>query len=152
MVSVPDLAERSSRSNFKHFTASPTRWGDCDMFGHVNNVQFARYYESGRLEYFREVLDLEAGPSPEETLIIADINISFLKQINHPTALEIGSRISRIGTSSFDFEAAIFAPQSDEPYSTARATCVWFDYPANGSRPVPDAVRCAIQQFEGRKL
>ena len=44
--------ERYLRPGFRFFTPTPTRWGDCDMFGHVNNVQFVRYYESGRLDYF----------------------------------------------------------------------------------------------------
>ena len=74
----PDL-ERFVRSEFRFFSPSPTRWGDCDMFGHINNVQFVRYYETGRLDYFRRVLDLEAGPNPKEALIVADLQISFLQ-------------------------------------------------------------------------
>ena len=141
--------ERFSRGEFRHFTPTPTRWGDCDMFGHVNNVQFVRYYESGRLDYFRQVLDMEAGPNPQQTLIIADIHVSFIQQINHPCALEVGSRISRLGNSSFDFEAAIFAPAEDQSRSTARAACVWFDYRAGRSLPIPATARETIQQFEG---
>ncbi len=136
------------RENFRLFTPSPTRFGDCDMFGHVNNVQFARYYESGRLDYFDRVLDLRASAEPQQTLIIADIHILFLQQINHPCALEVGSRIGRLGNSSFDFEAAIFAPGENRPRSTARATCVWFDFGANRSLPIPDSARSIIQQFE----
>ena len=119
------------------------------MFGHVNNVQFVRYYETGRLDYFRRVLDLEAGPNPEETLIIADLQVSFLQQINHPCALEVGVRISRLGNSSFDFETALFGPGETMPRSTARAACVWFDYRNNKSVPIPASVRSIIQQFEG---
>jgi acyl-CoA thioester hydrolase len=147
-----NLLERFTRGGFRHFTPSPTRWGDCDMFGHINNVQFVRYYESGRLDYFRQVLDMETGSGPQQTLIIADIHVNFLKQINHPCALEVGSRISRLGNSSFDFEAAIFAPGENEPYSTARAACVWFDYQANRSMPIPDAARQTIRDFEGLDL
>ena len=137
------------RATFRLFTPSPTRFGDCDMFGHVNNVQFARYYESGRLDYFDRVLDLRASAEPAQTLIIADIHILFLQQINHPCALEVGSRIGRLGNSSFDFEAAIFAPGESRPRSTARATCVWFDFAADHSMPIPDFARSIIQQFEG---
>ena len=147
-VVKPEL-ERFARREFRHFTPSPTRWGDCDMFGHVNNVQFVRYYETGRLDYFRRVLDIEAGPNPEETLIIADLQVSFLQQINHPCELEVGSRISRLGNSSFDFETALFAPGEDHPRSTARAVCVWFDYRNNKSAPIPASARSIIQQFEG---
>ena len=140
---------RFSRDEFRFFTATPTRWGDCDMFGHVNNVQFVRYYESGRLDYFHRLLELDTGPEVVNSLIIADIHVSFLRQINHPCALEVGSRISRLGNSSFDFEAAIFAEGDDEPYSTATAACVWFNYRDNQSQPIPPAQRAIIKQFEG---
>ena len=94
------------RDGFRFFTATPTRWGDCDMFGHVNNVQFVRYFESGRLDYFHRLLELASGPDVVNSLIIADIHVTFLRQIHHPSALEVGTRISRLGNSSFDFEAA----------------------------------------------
>jgi len=142
-------AGRYLRGDFRFYTSTPTRWGDCDMFGHVNNVQFVRYYESGRLDYFHRLLDMEAGPDVHHSLIIADIHVTFLRQIHHPCALEVGSRISRLGHSSFDFEAAIFAPGDDEPFSSAKAACVWFNFRDNHSMPIPPAEREIIQQFEG---
>ncbi len=141
--------EQYLRPGFRFFTATPTCWGDCDMFGHVNNVQFVRYYESGRLDYFHRLLDMTAGPEVHNSLIIADIHVTFLRQIHHPCALEVGSRISRLGNSSFDFEAAIFAPGDDAPYSTSKAACVWFNYRDNRSMQIPPAEREIIQQFEG---
>lgn len=119
------------------------------MFGHVNNVQFVRYYESGRLDYFHRLLELNSGADVVNSLIIADIHVTFLRQIHHPCALEVGTRISRLGNSSFDFEAAIFAEGDEEPYSTASAACVWFNFRDNCSTPIPAAERAIIQQFEG---
>ena len=148
-VAEATRVELYTRPDFRFFTATPTRWGDCDMFGHVNNVQFVRYYESGRLDYFHRVLEMPAHYDPQQTLIIADIHVTFLRQIHHPCALEVGSRISRLGNSSFDFEAAIFAPGDDKPYSTAKAACVWFDYQANHSLSIPPRERATIQKFEG---
>jgi acyl-CoA thioester hydrolase len=141
--------DRFHRRSFRFFTPTPTRWGDCDRFGHVNNVQFLRYYESGRLDYFHRLLELSTGPDVVNSLIIADIHVTFLRQINHPGALEVGSRISRLGNSSFDFEAAIFSENEDEPYSTATAACVWFNFRDNHSTPIPVAEREVIKQFEG---
>ena len=139
---------RFYRQSFRFFTPTPTRWGDCDMFGHVNNVQFVRYYESGRLDYFHRLLELDTGPEVVNSLIIADIHVTFLRQIHHPSALQVGSRISRLGNSSFDFEAAIFNADQDEPYSTATAACVWFNFRDNHSTPIPAAEREVIKQFE----
>jgi acyl-CoA thioester hydrolase len=75
--------------------------------------------------------------------------VTFLSQVHHPCALEVGSRISRLGNSSFDIESGVFAPGEDRPASIARATSVWFDYAENCSRPIPQAARETIQQFEG---
>ena len=139
---------RFGRDGFRFFTPTPTRWGDCDRFGHVNNVQFVRYYESGRLDYFHRLLQLDTGPDVVNSLVIADIHVTFLRQINHPADLEVGSRISRLGNSSFNFEAAIFNENEDEPYSTATAACVWFNFRDNHSTPIPVAERETIKQFE----
>ena len=142
-------AARYRRDCFRLFTESPTRWGDCDAFGHINNVLYSRYYESGRLDYFRRVLGLESIAGASDSLIIADLYVTFLRQLHHPCALEVGSRISRLGSSSFDFEAAIFVPGDDAAYSTAQATCVWFSFRDNHSLPIPSAQRATIEQFEG---
>lgn len=142
-------ADQFRRERFHFFTASPTRWGDCDAFGHVNNVQFVRYYESGRLDYFQRVLGLEPIAGAPNSLIIADIYVTYLRQIHHPGALEVGTRICRLGNSSFDFEAAIFAADDDAACSTAQATCVWFNFRDNHSAPIPPAERAIIKQFEG---
>ena len=137
------------RDGFRFFTPTPTRWGDCDMLGHINNVEYLRYYESGRLDYFHRVLDIVTGGEPDESLILADIQVTFLRQIHHPTELEVGTRINRLGNSSFTIDSAIFAPDEDEPRSAARAVSVWFDYRADRSKPIPPEARRIIRQFEG---
>ena len=84
-----------------------------------------------------------------DSLVIADIYVTFLRQIHHPSALEVGTRICRLGNRSFDFAAAIFAPDDDTACSTAQATCVWFNFRDNHSAPIPSSERAIIQQFEG---
>ena len=137
------------RREFRFFTPTPTRWGDCDMLGHVNNVEYLRYYESGRLDYFHRVLDIDTGRALQENLILADIQVTFLRQIHHPAALEVGTRVSRMGSSSFTIDCAIFAPGEDEPRSLSRAISVWFDYRSGRSKPIPAENRRIIEKFEG---
>lgn len=137
------------RPGFKFFTPTPTRWGDCDMLGHINNVEYLRYYESARLDYFQQVLGVSPGTGPGDSVILADIHVTFLSQVHHPCALEVGTRISRLGNSSFEVESGVFVPGEERPASIARASSVWFDYAENRSRPIPRAARETIQQFEG---
>ena len=141
--------DRFLRSGFRLFTPTPTRWGDCDMLGHINNVEYLRYYESGRLDYFHRVLGISTGVEPGESLILADIQVTFLQQVHHPCALEVGTRVGRLGNSSFEVESGVFVPGEDRPASISRATSVWFDYESNRSRRIPAASRDIIQRFEG---
>ena len=151
--SIPRVdPDRFKRERFRFFTPVSSRWGDCDMFGHVNNVRFLSYYETARLDYFEKVLQQGIGPNPKEALIVADIHINYLKQMHHPCQFEVATRIGRLGNSSFDVEAAIFAVSDSSQYSVVRVGCVWFDYRANRSIRIPDSARQTIQQFEETNL
>ena len=60
------------------------------------------------MEDARVALFSRWGINYKETgLIVAGIKIDYLQQIEHPSKLEIGSRISRLGTKSFDLESVI---------------------------------------------
>ena len=143
------MSDDLTRAHYRYWLPIATRWGDNDMLGHVNNVQFLRYFETARLDYLRQVLGFSPGAATGDSVILADIRVTFLGQVHHPCALEVGTRISRLGNSSFDFEAAIFAPGDDAAWSTASATCVWFNFRDNHSTPIPPDARQTIQQFEG---
>ena len=81
-----------------------TRWRDLDAFQHINNATILSYMEDARVALFSRW-----GINYKETgLIVAGIKIDYLQQIEHPSKLEIGSRISRLGTKSFDLESVIF--------------------------------------------
>ena len=138
-----------SREDFRFFSQLPTRWGDCDMMGHINNVILILYLSSGRLDYLKHQLNLDMNASSREGVIIAGIEVSFLHQVNHPAQLEVGTRVSRLGNSSLDFDSAIFLPSESEPALTSKATLVWFDYRENTSLRVPQAAHDQITQFEG---
>lgn len=136
------------RSDFRYFTDMSTRWGDADALGHINNTLYARYYESGRVAYCSEILQMDFVHQMPTGVILADIKIAYIQQLHHPAELEIGSRISRIGNSSLDLDAAIFIKSEDQPISTSRAVVVWFDYKTNHTQAVPTDIREKLMQYE----
>lgn len=135
-------------SDFNHFLQENTRWGDADMLGHINNVLYARYYESARTSYLREVLDIDFINADKTGIILADMKIAYLKQLHHPASMNIGARISRLGSSSLHLDAAVFIQGEDQPISTSRATLVWFDYAQNKTIRIPEPDRTTISEFE----
>ena len=102
-----------------------TRWRDLDAFKHVNNATFLSYIEDARILFFKRWnINLR-----EKSLIVASVKIDYINQLEHPSNIIIGQKISRIGTKSFDIKSAIFNQNNHlEPYCITTVTSVCFDF------------------------
>ncbi len=136
------------RSEFRHWFELPVRWGDMDALGHVNNIQFLRYLESGRINYVEEAVGLTLSTEIREGFILADLQCAFLQQLNYPLTLDVGTRVSGMGNSSFQLRAAIFRKGEEAPAATSRGVMVWFDFLKQRSKTIPEAVRSAVASYE----
>ena len=134
------------RSDFHFFLSLPIRWGDMDAMKHVNNVQFFRYLESGRIAYFTEVLPAEC--EPDKYTVLADLQCSFLHQLHYPGTVDIGTRVHHLGKSSIHLECGIFRQNEPNPVATARAVIVWYDFTLGRSAPLPALVRQTLNDFD----
>lgn len=137
------------RQDFKHIYKETVRWGDCDLLGHVNNTVYLRFIESGRLDYFLNVLGIELKPDSTEGFVMADIKGNFLGQVHYPCELEVATRFTRVGKSSVIVASDIFKAGTDEAVFTSTCTSVWCDYTQSKSAPFPDALRAKVKAFEG---
>ncbi|MEB8432596.1 thioesterase family protein [Cocleimonas sp. KMM 6892] len=143
-----DDHRQMEQCDFRFFFKEKTRWGDADTLGHINNVMYARYYESTRVAYFEQLLGLQFVSKMPVGVITADMGISYLEQLHYPAEMIIGARVSRIGKSSFSFDSAIFVGENTKPVSTSRTTQVWFDFEQNQSKEIPCEVRTKMIEYE----
>ena len=120
------------------------------MLGHINNVIYVRYLESGRLDYLNRIMGISFKQSVGQGVILADMKVSYLRQVHHPANLEVVTRVSRIGNTSFDVAAGIY-DETGVAVVKSSAVCVWFDYAVNQKLPVPQAMRDAIFNYESVK-
>ena len=118
-----------------------TRWKDIDSFGHVNNAVFLTYIEDARIMYFKRWNVTEK----KRSLIVASIKIDYLRQIEHPSDLIVGQKLSRIGNSSFDIQSAIFLNNDPKLAANSVVSCVCFDYEQSKSVPVYDEIKADFQ-------
>ena len=108
-----------------------TRWKDLDAFGHVNNAVFLSYIEDARILFFKRWnIDYK-----ERSLIVASAKIDYLIQVEHPSELIIGQRVSRIGNTSFDIHSVVFNKATLEPVCESTIVSVAFNF--NTQKPVP---------------
>ena len=139
------------RSQFRSVYEMGVRWGDVDMLGHVNNVQFIRYMETARAMYFRQDLGLVMGGGTQG-FILAEITCTFLQQLLFPNSLEVLTRVSRLGRSSVEVVGAVYRAGEPTPVATSPCTLVWFDFESQKSAPVPAHIREAVINYEPGQL
>lgn len=124
----------------------PIRWGDMDAFGHVNNTVYFRYMEQVRISWF-EQLDLVGRVDDGQGPVLVNASMDFLRQLHYPGEIIGRMSVGKPGRSSFDtgFELV----RADDPttlYARGNARCVWVDYAAGKSVPLPERLRELIEQ------
>ncbi|MBL8525417.1 MAG: acyl-CoA thioesterase [Betaproteobacteria bacterium] len=117
----------------------PIRWGDMDALEHVNNTLYMRYFEESRIEWSTRIgLRLHrAGVG----MILARAAIDFKKPVTYPSNVIVELRAGAIGRSSFTLLNTLTVEGEAAPSAVGECVCVWFDYIAQKSLPVPDFLR-----------
>lgn len=139
-------AEKPQRAEFGHWRRIPTRWGDLDLLGHVNNTRFFGFDEDVRLAYFDSLWAEDKRFWKDYGFILANLGCDFIAQLRHPADVDAGFRITRLGRSSMNTLAAMF--DGDKLVAVTRGVLVWFDYAKQQPAPIPEHVRAMIRQRE----
>lgn len=121
---------------FDHVHREVVRFNDLDGMDHVNNAVFLTYMESARLAFLES---LGAGTNPQKSLILARVEIDFRSPISFGETVEIGSRVSRVGTKSFDLDHEIRA--DGRLAGEGKSVLVAYDYTTSSSRELPQEWR-----------
>jgi acyl-CoA thioester hydrolase len=130
----------------------PVQWGDQDAFVHVNNVVYFRWFESARIAYFLRI-GLMSGPDAQQLgPILAATSCDYQRAVVFPDTVRVGIRATRIGRSSLGLEHRIVSVEQKAVVAEGTSTTVFYDYATNRPHPIPDEVRKAIEQLEGRSL
>jgi acyl-CoA thioester hydrolase len=137
---------------FPIVTAIPLLWGDEDAFGHVNNVTYLRWCESVRVEYLCRIGLFPSLPPSGAGPILASMKCDYKWPLNFPDTVEVGARVTRIGTSSFHMEHRIVSRKLSRVAAEAESVLVVLDYGAGKSVPVPKETRVRIARLEGRSF
>jgi acyl-CoA thioester hydrolase len=150
---------RDLPGDFPHRYVVETRFGDTDAMGHVNNSRFLTFLESARIAYWETVTDEPFAlvtHGAEESMILAEVRVTFRSPSYFGEVLTVESRIGRIGRTSFTLEHRITAGDSGRGHArlvaTAEGVQVLYDYATERPREIPAGVVARIEAYEGRSL
>lgn len=140
-------------SCYAHRTAVHVRFSDLDALGHVNNAKYLTYLEESRVAWFRDVAGMPDN-SLDWQVILARIEIDFLRSAMLGDKVTVHTRCAKIGTKSLVLESLITAGRNGETFPAAwyRATLVWFDYQTQATIPVPPHFRDLVNAQQGTFL
>lgn len=127
--------------DFDFWTSLRTRWNDMDALGHVNHTVFLSYMETARVETYMQLGFEGINKRMDKSTILANIEVTYLAQLSHPSSLKIGHRIIRIGTKSYDLISGIFLQPDNNLLCSAYFKMVSFNYEINKTILVPDKIR-----------
>lgn len=114
------------------------RFGDIDIFHHVNNVAQQSYFDVGKSDYFTRILErdlMECQPM----IVTVSTSTSYLGQIRRDDDIEVVTRTSAVGTKSITLCQQIVC--RGEVRSESTSVMVAFDYGRQESVTVPDEWR-----------
>ncbi|MFN3461431.1 MAG: acyl-CoA thioesterase [Oceanibaculum sp.] len=131
-----DLADMNS---FAYWNEENVRFSDVDMLGHVNNVSYAAYCESGRVHLIREVA---ARCGIRNAWVLGRLTIDYGAEVTFPAVMRIGTRAMKVGTKSVTMGQGLFV----EGRCVARslAAVIAFDLDTRKTIAVPDPVKQAM--------
>jgi acyl-CoA thioester hydrolase len=104
----PDPA-RLIAANYGFHLELPTRFGDLDIRGHVNNVSIAQYCEDARIAFQMETVGraMYSTITPERA-VVAQMTLHFVSEGFFPDPVDAGVGVARIGTTSYALVVGLF--------------------------------------------
>lgn len=86
-------------------------WGEMDPFGHVNNANYLRWFESARIAYFEKIgVSVGTKDSSPWVPILARATIDFRKPVTYPDTLTLEATVTKFGNTSFTMAYRAVSP------------------------------------------
>jgi len=147
MADGPDKAELSKIEFHVHWKRDVLRYRDTDRQGHVNNAVFVTFLESGRVAI---LYDPGKPLAPEgASFVIARLSMDFISEMRWPNDVEIGTTVTRLGTSSVTLGQGLFVDR--RCVAVAETVIVLMDEETRKSRPLPAPARDELLRWSHLK-
>ena len=136
------------RSDYSLVVRIATRWNDYDMLGHVNNVEYYRYFEIIVLTSLAR-----AGLDWRQDSIIpftVENHCCFRRPLMPADSLDGCFRIARIGRSSATYELGLFMPNDEIASAYGYFIHVFVDRHTERSAEIPEGIRTSFDAHRTR--
>ncbi len=124
-------------------TTQRLRFCDTDRLGHVNNAVYAVMFEAGRSELMDLAGLLDSGAG--RAVVIARLEIDFLREMNWPGEVRIETEVARIGTKSLHMRQRLML--NEQLVSRAASVLAVIDTTTRRAVPITPQWRDRLQEW-----
>ena len=122
----------------------PVAWGEQDLFGHVNNIVYFRWFESVRMHLLDRIGVLRSHRDHGQGVILASTTCDFKRPVTWPCDLIVRTGVSAVGNTSFTM-SYVLTDAAGTVMATGTSVQVMYDYNAGHKVTIPAPIRTAIE-------
>ena len=134
------------RANYPYGLEIPTRWMDCDAYGHVNNVIYYSWFDTAVTRMLFDARLIWMADSPVIGLCV-ESHCEFFAPVSFPEPVEACVRIRRVGDKSLRYEIALFLMGRDEPAAAGYFVHVFVDRATRRPVALTEAQKALVADF-----
>lgn len=124
-------------------------WVEMDLYGHVNNANYFRYFEEARVKYLDEVQFNVEYKKKGIAGILSSASCNYLVPLTYPDTITVGSRIVEIKKNLLGMEHFITSAKSGLA-AFGKSEIMIFDFNISKTIKVPDYLKENIERLENK--
>ncbi len=140
---MTDRTPPDARAAYRRFVALGTRWGDNDVYGHVNNVVYYAFFDTAVNQVLIEDGALDIAASPVIGLVV-ETGCRYFRSVAFPDRITAGIRVAHRGRSSVRYEVGLFRGDDDTAAAQGHFVHVYVDRATQRPVELPDALRAVL--------
>lgn len=142
--------ELPSLSIFTNRLPIQIRFSDVDVVGHVNNIVYFAFYDTGKAAFMTELLGRKISWDKVDT-VVANVDCAFISPILYGENIEVLTTCTSIHDKSFKLLQMLRNVDTEEVKSVCETVMVSFDPSTQKSAPLSEEWREKLSSFLNKK-
>ncbi|MDQ1664475.1 MAG: acyl-CoA thioester hydrolase [Actinomycetota bacterium] len=144
--------ELPAPEDFNVLRRLPTRWGDNDVYGHLNNAVYYSLFDTAVNGWLLDATGQDIRQLPAIGVVV-ETTCRYLQELSFPDVALVGVALERLGRTSVVYRLAVFIEQDDgragqRAHAVGRFVHVYVDAQTRRPTPVPALVAEALARLE----
>jgi acyl-CoA thioester hydrolase len=138
-------------NDFNLIVEIPVQWVEMDIFEHINNSYYFKYFEHARIKYFEKIGFLKMYNEKKIGGVILKNMCYYLTPLTYPDVIEVGARTNSLEDDVIHMEHFIKSDK-DGLAAFGESEIIVYDFKEKKKIKIPEEIIFNINSFEKIKL